>query len=75
MNENRKLALHKESLSELTSREMRVVVCGHGGHPECQSKGCGACLETWVTCLDLYTVATCTCPTGPSCVCPTYACA
>ena len=66
MNEKRKLALRKESLSELASHELHRVA---GGYEIRDSLGC--ILKTVVACGDLLTVATCTCPTGATCVCPT----
>lgn len=66
MHEQRKLALRKESLTELTSHEMHQVA---GGVED--SLGC--LIRTVATCVDTYTVATCTCPTGASCGCPTGA--
>lgn len=68
MNERRKLALRKEHLSELTGRELRSVAGADNWS--------GDCGQTIATCVDTLTIATCKCPTGPSCVCPTeFGCA
>jgi hypothetical protein len=68
---SRKLALRKETLTDLSSADL-VGVAGAASF--------GAfCIVipktvTCVTCIPLYTVATCTCPTGASCPCPTAGC-
>lgn len=63
---DRKLSLRKETLSDLSSGDMQIVVGAYSGSCTCQ-----ATLRTCVTCVDTYTVATCGCPTGASCPCPT----
>ncbi len=70
MNAHRKLALRKESLSELESHELHRVA---GGYEIRDSIVC--LVKTMVLCGG-YTIATCECPTGGSCVCPTatYGC-
>jgi len=70
MAERRKLVLRKETLIELTSRELRGVV---GGGTESEP-GLTFCIcTTLVTCAETLTIATCQCPglTGATCVCPT----
>jgi hypothetical protein len=64
----RKLALRKETLSDLSSDEMQVVVGAYSGSPCVRVT---TYIQSWVTCVDTLTVATCQCPTGASCPCPT----
>ncbi len=77
---SRKLALRKETLSELSSPEL-TGVAGAAAASFAAIGGCIAVprtLNTCVTCVDTLTIATCTCPgvTGPTCACPTdYGCA
>ncbi|HEV2890367.1 MAG TPA: hypothetical protein VGX28_08315 [Frankiaceae bacterium] len=72
---SRKLALRKETLTELTTLELRGVA---GAAAVSLVQCIREAVETYVTCVDTKTIATCTCPgvTGPTCACPTdYACA
>ncbi len=76
---SRKLALRKETLTELSGQELVGVAAGAAA-----SVGGAICIvvpptvRTCVTCVDTLTIASCSCPvvTGPSCACPTdYGCA
>jgi len=69
---SRKLALRKETLTELSGPELRGVAGA-------AANSLLPCLidipGTYVTCVDTLTIATCQCPgvTGATCVCPTDA--
>ncbi len=67
---SRKLVLRKETLTELTSQELKGVA---GAADD--SLACPKTVRTCVTCIDTFTIATCECPalTGPTCFCPTEA--
>jgi hypothetical protein len=68
---SRKLALRKETLTELTGSELKGVAGA--------ARSLLPCLidvpQSIATCVDTITIATCTCPpvTGGTCVCPTDA--
>lgn len=65
----RKLALRKETLSDLSAGEMQGVVGAWSG----DSCPCIPTAKTCITCVGTFTVATCQCPTGATCPCPTEA--
>jgi hypothetical protein len=76
MRNSRKLALRKETLTELSGPDLRVVA---GARASIGPIGCHIAIEqlpteSCVTCVDTLTVATCACPTGASCPCPTAGC-
>ena len=75
MGESRTLRLRKETLTELTARDLRGVV---GGGTESAPELTFCICTSLVTCVDTLTIATCQCPgvTGATCPCPTgYVCA
>ena len=75
---SRKLALRKETLAELSGPEMSGVAGGAAASigAICFDILIPPTVRTCATCVDTYTIATCTCPTGASCPCPTgYGCA
>ena len=73
---SRKLALRKETLTELSGPEMSGVA---GAALPASTLPCliyveaPPTLNSCVTCVDTLTIATCQCPTGASCPCPTGA--
>ena len=77
MPRSRTLVLRKETLTQLTSHELKGVA-GGASYAGAFCLDFPATFETWVTCVDTLTIATCRCPgvTGPTCVCPTdFGCA
>ncbi len=65
---SRKLVLRKETLTELSGRELEAVAGGARTLLDCVDVV--GTLRSCIVCPDR-TIATCTCPTGATCVCPT----
>ena len=75
MHNSRKLALRKETLTELSGPELRGVAGAVAASGIPCAIELGETFGTCVTCVDTLTIATCRCPavTGATCVCPTDA--
>jgi len=72
---SRKLVLRKETLTELSGPELRIVAGAAAASGLPCAIDLGTTFATCVTCVDTLTIATCQCPavTGGTCVCPTDA--